>query len=88
MKYTKYMGWDWDIIPTELRLDDTKGAIVLRCAPSFEPPEDVKVLISKAPAMYKALAEIAYHDRTDIPSQAPKTIHSMRAIAASALEGL
>ena len=90
MKYTKYKGWQWDMMPTELRLNDAKGTVMLRCvAGVFEPPEDVKTLIAKAPQMYEALTEIAKGKGAynhDALKHASNVIAEMKSLAASALE--
>ena len=90
MKYTKYLGWDWDIVPTELRLNDEKGTVMFRCATGvFEPPEDVKNLIANAPAMYEALKKIANNEGEDFEvGVALNSLRKVRTIAALALEGL
>jgi len=62
--------WVWDVMPHELRADDERGTVILRCRDN-EPTETNAHLIAAAPLLLEALRIVCeYFDaQYDRPSE-------------------
>ena len=77
--------WLWDIMPCELRADDDKGTVLLRCSINHEPNKANARLIAAAPDMLEALEEIANYENDFNPHMTGGDAHTMRVAARKAI---